>query len=347
MKVEERLGISADLLALRHDELGQVLTGPTLFHIEGLRNPPLFVSILAHGNEPVGWDAMRSLLGKWSALGRTLPRSLYLLITNPDAAARNTRHLAEQPDFNRIWPGTEDKSLPEAKMMANLVKQMKKRGLFASVDLHNNTGLNPHYGCVNQLRAEDLYLASLFSRIVVYFTQPKGVQSMAMSEICPAVTLECGKSGQQQGVEHAIEFLEACLHVEDLSQHQPHANECEIFHTQAIVKVPAHMTFAFHPDEVVDLRFRADLDTLNFRELPAGTPLASVHTQEAPPLDLQSESGPGFDHYFEVKAGQLLTKTPLMPSMLTLNHTNIRQDCLCYLMMRMEVEMGGGPTSSN
>lgn len=337
-RLSERQGIDASLLDLAHDQLASVLEAPTLFYIKGRREPPLFLSVLMHGNEPVGWDAARGLLKNWLSRGRELPRSLYLFVANPQAAALNIRHLADQPDYNRIWPGTSRPELPEAQMIAKMVSRLAGEGLFASVDLHNNTGTNPHYACVNHIRPADLYLASLFSKTLVYFTRPSGVQSIAMSQYCPAVTLECGKSGQQLGVSHATEFLEACLHIEDLAAHQPHGKEHQIFHTTAIVKVPEHLTFAFHGEEQVDLHLRSDIDRLNFCELEPGTRLGEVHTRAWPPLMIESEQGNNFDSYFVVQNGQLQTRTRLMPSMLTLNHTNIRQDCLCYLMEPYEVD---------
>jgi hypothetical protein len=42
--------------------LHAALGGPTLFHIAGRREPPLFVAVLMHGNETVGWDAIRRVL---------------------------------------------------------------------------------------------------------------------------------------------------------------------------------------------------------------------------------------------------------------------------------------------
>jgi hypothetical protein len=59
--------------------------------------------------------------------------------------------LPGQPDYNRIWPGGEADDSPEARMMAEVVAVLHKRGLFASVDVHNNTGLNPHYACINRV----------------------------------------------------------------------------------------------------------------------------------------------------------------------------------------------------
>jgi hypothetical protein len=39
-----------DLLDLDADQLFAVLKQPTLIHLQGDRHPPLFVSILLHGN---------------------------------------------------------------------------------------------------------------------------------------------------------------------------------------------------------------------------------------------------------------------------------------------------------
>ena len=85
-------------------------------------------------------------------------------------------------------------------MMREVVEQMRARGVFASVDIHNNTGINPHYGCVNRLEAPFLHLAALFSRIVVYFKRPLGVQSAAFAQLCPSVTVECGKPGNPEAM---------------------------------------------------------------------------------------------------------------------------------------------------
>ena len=94
--------------------------------------------------------------------------------------------------------------------MREVMSRMADREIFASIDVHNNTGINPHYACINRVDNQFLHLAAQFSRTVVYFIRPLGVQSMAMSHICPAVTLECGKVGQQHGVDHALDYLDAC-----------------------------------------------------------------------------------------------------------------------------------------
>ena len=41
--------------------------------------------------------------------------------------------------------------------------------------------------------------------------------------------------------------------------------------------------------------------------------------------------------YFEIRDGELRITRRTMPSMLTLDERIIRQDCLCYLMERMDL----------
>ncbi|MEF8708104.1 MAG: hypothetical protein V5B38_04150 [Candidatus Accumulibacter propinquus] len=43
-------------------ELHRLLPGPTLIHLPGRRQPPLFVSVLLHGNEDSGVVALQSVL---------------------------------------------------------------------------------------------------------------------------------------------------------------------------------------------------------------------------------------------------------------------------------------------
>jgi len=317
-------------------DLDRLLGAPTLIHLPGEREPALFVSVLMHGNENVGWEGIRTLLRqRRERFGKLrLPRSLSLFIGNVSAAAAGVRHLPGQPDYNRVWPGTELPHSREHDLMRQVVEIMKRRGIFASVDVHNNTGYNPHYGCVNVLDNRYLYLATLFSRTVVYFTRPKGVQSIAMSGLCPAVTLECGKVGEKLGTDHAREYLDACLHIAILPEHPVPPHDIDLFHTVAQVKVPGDVSFGFPPGEA-DILFSPELERLNFRELPSGTSFGQVARANGFRLDVRDEQGEDVaERYFRLEDGELRLATPVMPSMLTRNEAVIRQDCLCYLMER-------------
>lgn len=325
--------IPSGLLTAKVSDLHELLGGPTLMHLPGKRNPPLFVSVLLHGNETTGFLALQKLLQAHQ--NRPLPRALSIFIGNTEAARFNLRRLDNQPDFNRIWPGGIVEDTLEHQMVQQVFDIMCEKTVFASVDLHNNTGLNPHYACVNRLDNQFLHLATLFNRTVVYFIKPTGVQSLAFAELGPAVTIECGQVGQALATDHALEYLHACLHLSDIPEHPIAEQDVDLFHTVAIVKIPPDTSFGFE-NSGVDILFSRDMDHFNFRELPKGTYLAKVAPHIKIPFDTRDEHGREVsERFFCIEEGQLITTTPVMPSMLTLNKDVIRQDCLCYLMERI------------
>lgn len=319
------------LLEAEAGNLYRLLPRPTLIHLPGRRQPALFVSILLHGNEDAGLKAIQAVLRKYR--GHELPRALSIFIGNVSAARAGLRRLDNQPDFNRIWPGTEHGTGEETAMARAVAEEMRRRGTFASIDIHNNTGLNPHYGCINRLEPAFLHLAALFSRIAVYFLRPRGVQSLAFSEFCPALTIECGKAGDPEGEAHAARLVEDCLHLSAFPGHAVAAHDLDLFHTVGTVKIAEHASFAFGESDA-DLCLDPALDHMNFRELAPGTPLGRT-TSHRLPLQVTDESGAEVSaRYFEIRHGQLVTRREVMPSMLTLDERVIRQDCLCYLMER-------------
>jgi hypothetical protein len=300
-------------------------------HLSGRRAEPLFVTVLAHGNESTGFYALQGLLKKYR--DQEMPRALSVFIGNVAAASQGMRFLDGQSDYNRVWPGTEQQDAP-------VVDSMRARKAFASIDVHNNTGMNPHYGCINRIDNQFLHLASLFSRTVVYFIRPTGVQSMAMSGVCPAVTIECGKPDQDYGMAHARDYMDACLHLAELPEHPVASHDVDLFHTVATVKVPEAVSFGFG-DESADLQLVGNIDHLNFRELPAGTGLGRVRAGADVWLDVTDDNKQSaYARYFSVEEGMLVTVRPLMPSMFTLDERIIRQDCLGYLMERLLPETG-------
>jgi hypothetical protein len=321
------------LLDLSASRLGEALPGPALIHLPGRRPSPLFVSVLLHGNEDTGWQAVQAVLKKCATTD--LPRALSLFIGNVDAARVGLRRLDGQPDYNRVWPGSDEAHPAELAMMQQVVDVMRARGVFASIDIHNNTGLNPHYACVNRLEQNYLHLATLFSRTVVYFIRPRGVQSAAFAELCPAVTVECGKPGAPGSVEHAAAFVEACLHLSEFPVHSVAANDVDLFHTVATVKVPEGVSFGFAAPDA-DIDFVPELDHYNFREIERGDLLGRVRPGSPARLQALDEDGMDIgDRLFNYHQGGIALRQKLMPAMLTRDERVIRQDCLCYLMERI------------
>ncbi len=323
------------LLELPASALHQELDGPTLIHIPGYHEQPLFVSVLQHGNEVTGWDAVRRLLTSHYQFDH-LPRSMLLYIGNVEAARHGVRHLDRQPDFNRCWPGGDNGDSEFHALFREVTEIARQSDPIASIDVHNNTGQNPHYGAVNQMDSRFFRLASMFSNTVIYFTMPHGVQSQAFSEFCPAVTLECGQAGNIHSADHTMAYLETCLNLEELKADPLPAGSFDLFHMVATVHIDKQMSLGIAQPQM-NISLIKDLDLFNFRELPAETVFGNINGVRRPPLVATNTEGEvTTSHYFRFDGGEIRTTRPIMPSMLTDDIRVIHQDCLCYLMERLD-----------
>lgn len=340
--------IPAGLLELQDiTQLHTILPHPTLLHVKGKQAQPLFVSVLLHANEPTGFFAIQSLLKKYQE--HPMPRDLIVFFGNISACREGLRRLPNQPDYNRVWPGGDYPESEETRLMQQVVDIVEPNKPFASIDIHNNTGKNPHYGCINKLANEFLHMASLFSRTVVYFESPKGVQSMAMAEFCPAITLECGKPDEPHGIEHAADYVDTLLHLESLSSKHISEHDVAVYQTVARVIMPDSTEFDFETVEKEaaqqdsqnnhDICFEANFDTLNFSDLHPGHVFGhvSANAKTIPITVIDDDNNNVTTHYFSITNNKLTLNKPVMPAMITLNKKVIRQDCLCYLMEPLEI----------
>ena len=312
------------------EHLHEILPAPTLFHLPGINPQPIFLSTLLHGNETTGLYAIQRLLKKYQ--NEDLPRAISLFIGNITAARENMRRLDGQDDYNRIWPGSHHNDSPEKDMMQTVTNIMKKKKPFASIDIHNNTGKNPHYGCINNLNPHALVLASEFSDIAVYFTDPKGVQSSAFSDFCPAVVLECGQSGNRSGEDHALSYLEKILRLDNLSSHN--SNKLKLYHTIARVLIPQTISIGDNGD----LRLNHQLEEKNFHQIQPGTKFAELHSTKEKQIIVSSESHEDItEEYMEITQDKILFKKPVTLSMFTSDERAIMQDCACYFMEELHI----------
>jgi hypothetical protein len=136
-------------------------------------------------------------------------------------------------------------------------------------------------------------------------------------------------------VDHARDFLDACLHMREIPSHPVPSHDVDLYHTVATVKIPDQVSFGFGREDV-DLRLVEGIDHLNFRELPAHTVLGVVRDGVMRQLHVSDERGKDvYDRYFRIERETLLTNRSFMPSMFTLDENIIRQDCLGYLMERV------------
>nr|WP_244423053.1 M14 family metallopeptidase [Bradyrhizobium sp. ORS 278] len=317
------------LLDVPAPELWRHLPGPSLFSLEGRQGDTLFLSVLLHGNEDTGWLAVQRVLKRLR--GRPLPRPVLLFVGNIAAAKAGVRTRPNQHDYNRAWPGTSHPMTPESHVMREVVAIAARTRLFASIDIHNNTGNNPHYACVNSCDDHHLQLARLFGRMVVYFEEPVGVQSAALARLCPAITVECGQPGVEAGVAHAAELIEAALSLQHFPVRAVGEADIDLLRTFAIVKVPVDATFSYD-GSAAEFQFRSDLDHLNFAELDAGVSFGRCGGDRR--LEVLSADGARVD-YFHYDDGEIRLAQRAIPAMLTRDPQAVRLDCLGYLMHRI------------
>lgn len=331
MHLREMEGFPKELLNCSPRDLHKILGGPTLIHVKGKRSPALFVSVLLHGNE---WTGFLSIQKFFKEQKGVLERSMYLFIGNTFAAEKNLRCLPGQYDFNRIWPGAPSPHGEEHILAEQVFIKMRDEGIFASIDIHNNTGPNPHYACINIKKPPFLRLATLFSKLVVYTLYPKGIQSFAFAQLAPSVTLECGQSGEPEGIKRALDFLKTCLsYPQSFEEVQKIEEAHDLFHTVATVRIDRNVDFGFSKNKPLCLRH--ELKSYNFRELEIGTVFAETADEETPFFDVRDEFGNLVtSEYFERSGKKIKLKKKLMPAMITADLEIIRQDCFCYLMER-------------
>ena len=329
LRLDRMDGFPAGLATVARADILRVLPNPALIRVAGrVDGPPLFVSTLLHGDEDASFHVLQAL-----ARAPAPPaRPLLVFAGNVGATSANVRRRDDEPDWNRIWAGAPDAS-PHHALAAGVIAAARAVGVFASVDIHNNTGANPHYACVSALKPADLHLAALFSRVAVVYRNPPTTQSVAFSAFCPAVTLEAGRSGDAAGAAHALRLVEAALRLDHFPAHAPPPQDLALYETVGRLVVAADAVIRFgHAPADGDLVLPPDLDRLNFSDLPAGALLG----HGAPgALRVADETGADVtDCFLEMRDGAIRLARPLTPSMLTTKEAAIRLDCLGYLMMR-------------
>lgn len=305
-----------------------VLPEPTLIRLTGKHPQPLFVSILLHGNEYTGLEVMQQLLARYVD---QLPRSIDLFVGNVRAAEANCRFLPGQVDFNRCWPGTELEAGETSRMMQQIIDIVTAVQPFAAIDLHNNTGTNPHYACITNVTPENKSLASMFNRIGMFFRRPKGVSTLVFDGICPAATLECGIPGARPGTLHALEFLDRLINLEQVPQQIAEGHSLHLVQSHATLKIPPEISFEFDLDAGADLTFDACFERKNFHLVDSTEVFA--HTRVDRPLSITDQHGADVtDDIIRIDAGKIYLNKTLMPAMISLDKQIVRQDCLCYLL---------------
>ena len=320
-------------LEIDYRDIKNIFNEPTLIHLKGHKSPALFISIMLHGNEFSGLQIMQKILKKYKETeGYTLPRSIRLFVGNVEAASQGLRRLDNELDFNRAWPGTPEPDAPTSKLISQVMDAITEDELFAAIDLHNNTGKNPPYGCISVVNEKNKYLSSFFNHIAMVFHTPKGVSTMAFDDICPAITLECSTPGNILGIEKAVALIDDLMHMDHFPEKPLPSHDLQLVQNNAVLKIADNVDFGFEDEEGnFDLTLVENFDRHNFTRLETSEVFA--HTTLDKPLIATADDGTDVtDALIRNDNGAISLKKPLMPAMITLDKRVILQDCLCYLL---------------
>jgi succinylglutamate desuccinylase len=318
--------IPEELLNCQLKDLQKILGGPTLIHLKGSeKKEPLFLSTLLHANETTSFLVLQKLLKEYQ--DKSPKRDLIIFIGNTIAAQIGIRHLENQPDFNRIW-GTGD--TPEHSLAKKVRDYACSYQLFANIDIHNNTGNNPFYACVNALGENYLKLASLFSKKVVFFTEPNEVQSMCFARYCPSVTIEAGVPGNKQATVEVYDYIQKVMNLDSFDQVEP-SNDLTLFHTIGRIKIDRNTSVTFGDSGTENLVLREDIDSLNFDLISEGTVLGKINDKSKISV-IDNQDKMVTSKFFKFDSAEIEVITAFYPAMLTKDVYVMKEDCLGYIM---------------
>lgn len=322
--------LPAGLETVSARQLRTVFPNPTLIRLEGRHKQPLALSVMLHGDEVVGLAVLKRLQ-VWMK-SHALPRSLIIFVGNVFAAEAGVRKLSDRPDYNRIWRGGPE---PEHAMAAEVLDAFDAAGIFAHIDLHNNTGANPHYCCIHNERPDTLQLASFLGSLAMYTHNPPSMFSNSRADRVPAITAECGQPGEIDGEDAAFNLVMATLHL-DHFRGAPDL-ELQIFEVKGRIEIASDASFAFAHGVKADLELPPKLEHWNFFERPAGTTFARRLTGRQVMTVYDDDRNDVTERFFKVEGDRVILTRDATPAMLTMSEAAIRADCLGYLMERRGV----------
>ena len=249
-----------------------------------------------------------------------------MFVGNVHAAAQEMRHLPDEVDFNRIWQ--------QQPWHSNLNEILEAYQPWCGIDIHNNSGPNPHYSVITDHRASTLALATLFSSKVIFTDHTLEILAHAVSFHCPALTIETGTVDDPTSEQRAYDFLERL----NMIRRVPESLQCDLesYATVGIVKVE-------HENGCLDNfpRFDESLSKKSFTTLPAGSPFLNTLPSgwqvnvldPAHDLDLT-------DDFLEFRDQSAFLKRDVVMSMFTHTPLLAIQDCVCYFLKTTSLAHG-------
>ena len=306
------------------------LKQPTVVRIPGHdRNRCRAVSVLLHGNEPSGLIALHNYLRS----GAVPAVDLLCTISAIDAALEpplfSKRMLPGRRDLNRCFaPPYSDE---DGAIARDLLTHLRKAKCEAVVDLHNNSGHNPAYGVITKIDNTQLGLVALFAHRCVVTPLRLSTLIEALENELPAVTIECGRSGDTAADALATHGL-ARYAALDVLPIRPRTMQLYENPVRVCLGPDATIAFSNTPVPDVSITLRPDVDAHNFERLSAGAAIGWTTDRQIP---LRATCAGGKDvttDILSIKDGVIRLRRAAVPIMMTTDPEVAAQDCLCYLV---------------
>ncbi len=325
MRFDLRHELPGEVLDCTAAQLADVLSGPTLFDLTKPGRDPLFVSVLLHGNETSGWEAVRKLFSRHPELTST--SSILVFVGNVLSARKGVRKLDGQPDYNRVWNGG---STPEHKLAEGVIAYAGSKQPWCAIDVHNNSGPNPHYSVITDLARATRSLASAFSSLAILAKQPPGTLTQAFSDFCTSITIEAGIPADPDSSERAGTLIRRLLSEGKLLEGSPES--LEIFDNFVRVTVEPEIANKDHTFPELN----PELDTFNFRCLPAGSLVCRLKDRARGIRANDAEQRDVTEDYFVIENSEVRLRQDVIMSMYTRDPLIAMQDCICYFLKPIE-----------
>jgi hypothetical protein len=326
-------GLDDALLDTDEHSLLQALGRPTLIRIPGEgTQPPRALSVLLHGDESTGLQAIHRVLQH----RRRYPFDLYVMIGNVQAALAPpgfaSRYLDDQEDFNRIW-GFDDPTTPQRVAADAILAELRAAGPESVIDIHNNTGDNPFYAILTRVEPRALSLATLFTTTILRWDLQAATMMEALNDVATTAAVECGLPGRPESLAFAIDGIRRYLAAPPLDEPARVADHDLLGGLVKVTVDPdARFRFGGELDDEHDLVLRPDADVHNFVEVPPGHVLGAIHPGAALPLRAVDARGRDVtaDHLV-ARDGEVALRRTSVPVMMTRTVAATRKDCLFYL----------------
>jgi hypothetical protein len=339
-------GIPPELLGATREDAIYRLAGPTAIVLDQGKPTTRVVSVLMHGNEPSGFQAM---LDFFRNPPKNLTTNVVFLVQNVLAAQAGHKpfefrfHPSTQSDLNRQWLplGTPEPELhPYVASTYAFLKTLPRIEGF--LDLHNNSGDNPVYATLSYDDEAQPNLA-LSESLGAFLTDQyltfklSGGFDGGVRELAPAVAVECGRLDSPAADLAASRILKQFLAPQIGPAAWHAAPDKTRYEIEAEIAL-ASRDYALHIEGMHELQairaldhglflLRPDIELRNFRKIVPGTSLGlwrgegmpvAVKTLEKEPRDLAA-------HYFECKDGHVMFRNEAFLAMATTRLSNIRK----------------------